>query len=139
MTEEVISIVEFSEDIGEQNPPEPLPVRDYPAQIVSAEVKTSARDTKYAAVGFFINVDDYPADYSVDNGPDGKTIIFRRVGMEDNNQSRYGLKRFLEAIGAPMSTRIDCNDWVGLDATVSVEHDTWEGVTREQIVRVSAA
>jgi len=136
---EVNSIVEFSNNIAEAEAPEPLPAGTYSAQITGAEVKISQRGTKYAAVSFFINVDDFPADFPVENAPDGVVIIFRRAGLEDNPQSRYGLKRFCTAIGAPMSTNIDVNDWVGLEATVEVELDEWEGVERANIVKVEEA
>jgi len=133
------SIIDFSDDISEAEAPEPLPVGSYPARILAAEVKISGKGTKYAATTFYINVDDYPADFPVENAPDGCTIIFRRVGMEDNAQSRFGLKRFLSAIGAPMASRIDCNDWLDLEATVEVDHDEWQGVNRAQITNVSEA
>lgn len=134
-----MSIVEFSDDISTAEAPEPLPVGEYPAQITGAEVKISQRGTKYCAVTFFINVDDYPADFPVENAPDGATIIYRRVGLEDNAQARFGLKKFCESIGAPMATSIDVNDWISLEASVEVDHDEWEGVVRAQIVRVNAA
>lgn len=139
MNDENMSIIEFSEDIGEAEAPEPLPVGEYPATIRAAEVKLSQRGTKYCAVTFVISPDEFPADYPVENAPDGKVIIFRRVGLEDNPQARYMLRNFCEAIGATPSKRIDVNEWMGLDATVNIEHDTYEGVTREQITRVTEA
>lgn len=139
MTDEVMSIVEFSEDISSAEAPEPLPVGDYPAQITGAEVKISQRGTKYAAVTFFINVDDFPADFPIENAPDGVTIIYRRVGLENNPQARFGLKKFLESIGAPMSARIDVNEWISLEASVEVDQSEWEGVNRAEIVRVNPA
>lgn len=139
MTEEAMSIIDFSNDINDAEPPEPLPTGDYVATIQKAEVKISQRDTKYCAVSFYIKVEDYPADFPVENAPDGKTIIYRRVGLEDTQQSRYMLRRFCEAIGAPMSAQIDVNDWMGLEAQVTVDHDEYEGVTRENITRVNPA
>lgn len=137
--EDLGSIVEFSEDIGEAEAPEPLPIGEYPAEIRGAELKTSQRGTRYAAVSFFIKPEDYPADYPSDAAPDGKTVIYRRVSMEDNQRARYMCRLFCEAVGAPMSKQIDVNEWVSLAATISIEHDTFEGVTREQIARVNPA
>lgn len=139
MTDETMSIVEFSEDIAEAEQPEPLPVGEYPAVIKTAEVKLSQRDTKYAAVGFLVSVDDFPADYPQENAPDGKMIVYRRCSLEDNPQARYMLRQFCENIGATPSKRIDVNEWVGLEASIEIEHDEYEGVTREQIRRVNAA
>jgi hypothetical protein len=136
---EMMTIVEFSEDISTAEAPEPLPVGEYPATIRAAEVKLSQRGTRYAAVTFHIAPEEFPADYPSDIAPDGKTIVFRRLSMEDNQQARFGLRRFCESIGAPMSKKVDLSEWVGLDAKIEVEHDTYEGVTREQIVRVNEA
>jgi hypothetical protein len=139
MTEETMTIVEFSEDISEAEAPEPLPVGEYPTSIRAAEVKISQRGTRYAAVTFVITPEEYPADYPIENAPDGKTIIFRRCSLEDNPQSRFMLKNFCEAIGATASKKVDVSEWIGLTAMVEVEHDTYEGVTREQITRVNEA
>lgn len=139
MTDETMSIVEFSEDISEAEAPEPLPVGEYPATIMAAEVKVSQRGTKYAATTFMVSPDEYPADYPADLAPDGKTIIHRRCSLEDNPQARFMLRQFIEAIGATASKKIDVNEWVGLEANIEIEHDEFEGVTREQIKRVNAS
>ena len=138
MTEDTMSIVEFSEDISEAEAPEPLPPGEYAATIRGAEVKVSQRGTKYAAVTFIVAPEEFPADYPVENAPDGKVIIFRRCSMEDNPQARYMLKNFCEAIGATASKRIDVNDWLGLEASIQVENEDYEGIAREQIARVNA-
>lgn len=137
--EEVTSIVEFSTDISEAEQPEPLPAGEYPFTIREAEVKVSQAGKRYCAVSCYISPDDYPADYPAENAPDGKTLIFRRVGLEDTPQSRWGLRKFCQAIGAPMSNRLDVSEWVGLEGVANIEMDTYQGVTREQITRVEAA
>jgi hypothetical protein len=138
MTDQRPSVIEFSEDVSTQEAPQPLPPGDYPATIKHAEVKTSQRETKYAAVTFHISPDAYPADFT-EGDPDGETIIFRRVPMEDTARSRFMLKRFCESIGATPSKRIDVNEWVGLEATVTVQHEEYEGMPRATITRVSPA
>lgn len=138
MSDELDSIVEFTTSIKDQEQPDPLPTGKYTGTIRDVEVKMSQRDTKYAAVAFFIGSDQYPADWK-DGNPDGLTLIYRRVGLEDNANSRFGLKRFLESIGAPMSKKIDTGEWVGMEALLDVEHDTYEDVTRANVVRVSEA
>ena len=139
MSDEVMSIVEFSEDISDAEAPEPLPVGEYAATIEAVEAKRSQRDTLYAAVTFSIKPEEYPADFPLENAPDGKRIVYRRCSLEDNPQARYMLRQFIENIGATPSKRIDVNEWVGLEASIQLDHDEYEGVTREQIVRVNAA
>ena len=136
--EEFSSIVDFSIDLNKQEAPEPLPAGEYTGTIRKAEVKESQRGTMYAAVSFHIDAAQYPADFK-DGSDDGLTLIFRRVGLEDNPQARYGTKRFIESIGAPLSKKIDVNEWVGMEASLDVVLDTYEGVTRAVIDRVRAA
>lgn len=138
MSEEMSSIVEFSIDLNKQEAPEPLPSGKYTGVIRNAEVKESQRGTLYAAVSFHIGADQYPPDFK-DGSDEGITLVYRRVGLEDNPQSRYGAKRFIEAIGAPLSKKIDVSEWVGMEAALDVEHDTYEGVTRAVISRVHPA
>ena len=138
MSDELSSSVEFSVDLKNQDAPEPLPSGKYTGVIRNAEIKESQRGTRYAAVSFHISADQFPADYK-DGSDDGLTLIYRRVGLEDNPQARYGTKRFIEAIGAPLSKSIDVSEWVGMEAALEVEHDTYEGVTRAVVNRVHAA
>jgi hypothetical protein len=138
MSDELSSIVEFSIDLSKQKAPEPLPAGQYLGVIRKAEVRESQRGTLYGAVSFHIGADQFPVDFK-DGSDDGMTLIYRRVGLEDNPQARYGTKRFVEAIGAPLAKKIDVNEWVGMEAALDVVHDTYEGVTRAVIDRVRAA
>jgi hypothetical protein len=138
MPEEALSsITEYSVNLKDQEAPEPLPVGEYTGVIRGAEKKESQRGTMYAAVTFFISSDQFPPDYT-DGNPDGTTMIYRRVGLEDNPQARYGTKRFIEAIGAPLGKKIDCSEWVGSEAALEVKHETYEGIKRAVIDRVRA-
>jgi hypothetical protein len=135
MTDEV-SIVEFSNDIAHAEAPVPLPMRQYPATIRKVEAKVSEKGNRYAAVSFYVSTDDYPADYPTENAPDGTTLIFRRVGLDDNAPTRYRLRKFLETIGAPVSARIDLSSWIGLTATIAIKHEEFEGEPRATIEKV---
>jgi|TARA_R110000822_G_scaffold121725_7_gene255598 hypothetical protein len=136
--EELSSIIEFSVDLKNQEAPEPLPAGSYTGVIRKAEVKESQRGTMYGAISFHIGADQFPADFK-DGPEDGLTLVYRRVGLEDNPQARYGTKRFMESIGAPLSKKVDVNEWVGMESALDVVHDTYEGVTRAVIDRVRAA
>ena len=136
--EELSSIIEFIVDLKNQEAPEPLPAGSYTGVIRKAEVKESQRGTMYGAISFHIGADQFPADFK-DGPEDGLTLVYRRVGLEDNPQARYGTKRFMESIGAPLSKKVDVNEWVGMESALDVVHDTYEGVTRAVIDRVRAA
>ena len=135
--EEQVSIIEFSEDIAQQQAPVPLPARSYPAIVRTVEAKTSQKGNRYASVGFFVAPEAYPADYPTEEAPDGTTLYYQRLSLEDTAPSRYRLRKFCEAIGAPMSKRVDLNEWINLTATINVKHDTYQGETRAQIESVS--
>lgn len=138
MSDELPTIVEFSSDLSKAEAPEPLPAGQYSGVIRGAEVKMSQRGTKYGAVAFHISPEQYPADYT-DGNPDGMTLVYRRVGLEDNPQARYGTRRFIEAIGAPLGKKIDVSEWVGMEATLEIKHEEYEGVNRAIIDRVQEA
>lgn len=136
--EEIGSIVEYSEDVSEQEPPKPLPPGQYEGVIKAVENKRSQKGNLYADVVFHIGPDQFPADYEVENNPEGLSIHLRTTSLEDTPKARYGMRKFLEAIGAKGGKSVDTSEWVGLSARVNVAHGTWEGVTREEIKSVSA-
>jgi hypothetical protein len=131
------SILSFSEDISNAEAPAPLPAGEYTAEIRNAEVKISQKGNKYAAVQFYVPADQYPADF-VDGDPDGITLTYNRVVLEDTVQARHRIRKFCESIGAKTGREINLNDWVGLTATISVKVGEWEGEPRAEIDRVVA-
>jgi hypothetical protein len=134
---EVASIIEYSEDISTAEAPAPLPVGDYPAEIRGAERKEGPK-AAYAAVTFFIAPEAYPADYTEGN-PDGTTLVYRRVPIDDSPAGRHRMRKFCEAIGASTGSKVDLNSWIGLSATVAVDHSEFEGETRAEVKKVVAA
>lgn len=134
---EMESIVEFSSDVSEQDAPKPLPVGDYPASIRGAESATSQSSGKrYAKVQFFIAPEHYPADYT-EGDPDGTTLTYNLVSLEDTPKGRYSVKRFCEAIGAQVpGRRLDLSEWVGLEARLSITHRTYEDQLQANIAKV---
>ncbi len=133
------SIIEFSQDISQQEAPVPLPEGDYTAEIRSAVRKVgNASGKAYAAIQFFISPEQYPADYT-EGDPDGQILTYGRMSLEDTPAARYKVKKTAEAVGAPKpTTKLDLGAWVGLTATVSVTHDEWEGESRAQIAKIVA-
>jgi uncharacterized protein DUF669 len=135
---EPTSLMEFSSDLSTAEAPPPLPVGEYPASIVKAEIKDSAKGNKYLALMFRIEPESYPADF-IDGNPEGETLSYNRVVLQDNPQGRYRMRKFLESVGGTLSTRVDPNELMGLTATVGIVHGKWEGETRAEIAKVLAA
>jgi len=137
--QEAVTILEFSEDIATAEQPDPLPARDYHAEIKAVEVKESSKGNKYFSVQFYISPENYPADYPLENNPDGRVITYNRIMAEDTPNARYRLRKFLEILGVPASKRIDVNDWLGVQVQVTVAHREWQGELREEIASVKEA
>lgn len=133
------SIISFSSSVAEETAPLPLPKGRYIGTIRQVTVKNSQRNTRYAEVLFFIGPDQYPADYT-DGNPDGLTIAYRRVSLEDNKVARWRLRMFCQSIGAAAPQReLNVSDWVSKVASIQVDHDEYEGTVRPNITGVSAA
>jgi len=137
---EVPSIIEFSEDISKAEAPVPLPVGEYPFEIRKAEGKVAATTgNKYAAVTLFVSADNYPADY-VDGNPDGETLIYRGISLEDTPRARHNIRKFMEAIGAPIKgAKVDMNSWIGLTGVAGVAHEAYEGEDRAVVKSINPA
>lgn len=138
MTDE--NILSFSEDISAAEAPEPLPVGEYPATINGAEVKTSqSSGNRYLDLTLFIAPDDFPADYPIENNPDGASIHYRRCVVEDTPRARFNVRRLCEAAGVVASKNLNVNDFVGQQVRVKIAHDEYNGMPREDITEVMAS
>ena len=138
MSDEIRSLIEYNDDLSNAEAPVPLPTGTYVGEVRGAEVKDSSKGSKYVSVTFHINSDDYPPDYT-EGDPDGTILTYNRISPENTTRARFAMKRFCEALGAPMGRTIDLNDWLGKSALLEVTHDTYEGITRAQIKSVKPA
>lgn len=136
MSEELNSIIEFDEDLSNVEAPKPLPSGTYDAVIESAETMTSNSGKPMIKVIFNISADQYPADY-VDGNPEG-TKLTQYLLADNSSRSKFALKRFILAIGAPLSNKIDVTTFIGLPAKVEVGNRMWQDVEVANIVRVIA-
>lgn len=132
------SIIEYASDLAEAEAPVPLPPGDYPAEVRAAEIKTSAKGNRYVEVTFYIAPEAYPADYTEGN-QDGMPLQYGRLSPGGDQRSRWGMKKFCEAIGAELGRTLDLNDWMGKSAIVRVVNEEFEGEQRAKIKSVVAA
>ena len=133
------SIFEFSQDVDTAVAPSPLPVGTYPAEIVRAEIKTSANTgNQYLALAFRISPDSYPVDF-VDGDPDGETLPYNRLVLEDSIKGRWRVKRLADAIGFTVKGALDPNEMIGLTANVVIGQSEFEGENRAEIQKIVAA
>lgn len=135
---EMSSIIEFDTDLSNVEAPKPLPAGTYDAVIQTAELMMSKGDEPkpMIKVTYNISADQYPADY-VDGNPNGTTLT--QFFMADNSvRSKFALKRFLLAIGAPISNKVDTTTLIGLAARIEVGSQIWQGMETARVNRVVA-
>lgn len=120
-SEELDSVIEFSQPIDEQEAPKPLPRGEYVAEITKAVAKKSGKTgSNFAEILFKVSPDRYPHDYK---GPEGGTTVRCMKMLSDNDWSRYELKKLYEAVGLKLpKTRIDLQDLLGREAVIEVAH-----------------
>jgi hypothetical protein len=130
-------IIELSQDIADTPEPVLMPPGWYLAQIESVEIRPNQAGTgRYYSTVFRVPTEKFPADYEVDNYPDGLPLYYNlvRVPRDGDRKSISNLRKFLEQIGMPTNiSTIDPNEWIGRTAKVKVVHHTYQGQTREQI------
>ncbi|MBR6515409.1 MAG: hypothetical protein IKT40_00990 [Bacilli bacterium] len=137
MTDNVLSsVIEFDEDLNNVEAPKPLPMGLYDAVVQSVEPMMSKSERLMAKVTFSVSADQYPADYT-DGNPNGTTLT-QYIFLDNSQRSKFALKRFCQAIGAPLSNSVDITTWVGLPARIEVINEPWEGNLQARIKRVVA-
>jgi signal recognition particle subunit SEC65 len=120
---------------------EPLPASEYPAEVRSAEKRISDKGNEYYYVVFNIHPDDFPADYAVENAPEGMNLVFARLQVPTaaNRRSITAIKNWYRALGLSLSTNvINPGEWEGKRAKLVVDKSEYNGETRNGIKSVEA-
>lgn len=119
------SVIEFDEDLNNVEAPKPLPAGQYAATILSAEpIMSKNGEHKMAKVTWSIPAEEYPADYT-DGNPAG-TQLTHYLMLDNTARAKFSLKRFIQAIGAPLSNTVDLTTWLGLSARIEVTNEPFE-------------
>jgi hypothetical protein len=134
-----MSIMDFGQDLSTQEAPPLLPAGPYPAEIIGAQERQSKSSGQpFIDITFRIHSESYPADFT-EGDPDGIELHYMRLQSDwTKAQNRWRMKRFLERVGAPLTTQVDLNDLVGRTATVEVSHGEWNEEAQLQINRILA-
>lgn len=141
MASENINIIELDQNLEDFEDFEPLPARDYVAELRKAETRISEKGNEYFYVTFNIHPEDFPADYDVANAPEGLNLIYSRL-MAVNPQDRRSvtaMKKFYKALGMSLKTpTIDCSTWEGKKAKLIVGREEYNGELRNAIKSIEA-
>lgn len=137
MPNDVPSIIEYSKSLADQEQPQPLPAREYRMSVRGAaghRSKQSGKDN--VKLTFFVSPDQYPVDY-IDGNPDGTTLDLYR-STEDTPMARWMMRQTLEALGMPLSKRLEVNEFIGRECIGTVEHEQFEGRMNARIKAIRA-
>lgn len=126
-THDLPSVIHFSENIADAQPPKPLPVGTYRASVkMAAQGPSKSSGKRTLTITLHVTPDQYPADYSEDGNPDGSILMYY-VSVEDTPQGRFNTRKVCEVFGVPMSRDIDASAFMGRECYVKVFHDPYEG------------
>lgn len=138
VAEEIPSIIEFSEDVDTQEAPSPLPAGVFIGEIQEATVQKSKAGKLYCKTVWLIGSDQYPADF-VDGPDEGVLLMYFRAPLEDNAGARSSLRRFCEAVGYTVKKHFDASELLGLQARLTIVHDSYNGTRRASIKELASA
>lgn len=136
------NILEYSVDISDAERPPVLPIGEYRATITGVEKKMGKDSGRpYLNVKYVISSDDMPPDYVESLGvAQDKTVFGMVFGAGDTPGDRYNMKQFCKATGAPMSNRINPQEFINREVKVQIEHQKdLEGNPQERVRRAIAA
>lgn len=118
-----------------------LPKGSYPGECTVAERRISDSGNEYFYTMWKIDPSDYPADYDVENAPEGTILNYSRVQVPTANDRRSitNVKKLMRAMGLSLSTAtIDCEAWVGQKATLVVGKQKFNGEDRSSILSIES-
>lgn len=139
MSEE--SIVELDMNLADYDDFEPLPAGEYPATVTLSEMRTSDKGNDYYYLTFQVHPDDYPADYPVENAPEGTNLVYARVQKPDprNRRSITNVKNLMRALGCDIKVSvINPGEWEGKKAKLVLKKDNFNGMPNNSIVSIEA-
>jgi hypothetical protein len=137
--DEVGSIVEYSESIADTEKPALIAKGKYEGELREVTVEVGKeKGRRYFAEVWVIPPEAFPADYDLANAPDGLVLSYNRTSAEDNQKSRFRLKEHFKALGLkPPGRQVDTGSMIGARAMLEIDYDTYEGVEREIIRRIT--
>lgn len=135
--EDNLDILELDQNLDDIEEPDLLPQGWYVGEVQGVEIRDNQKGTgKYYAIQFTIPTDNFPANYDVENWPEGCQLYYNlvRVPRAGDRRSYTSVKKLMQSLGLSLSTnRIEPNTWIGRPAKLKVIHNEYQGITRESI------
>jgi len=141
-TETEADITQLERNLEEFEDFEPLPAGNYIATIAEVDKRVSENNNEYYYVVFEIPTEAYPADYDVENNPEGTKLVYSRLQALDmtNRRSITAMKKWYRALGLSLATStIDHNQWEGNQVKLNLKMGEWQGEKRPEIAAIDNA
>lgn len=135
------SILDLDMNLDQYEDFEALPAGSYPATITQAELRISDKGNEFFYVVFTVHPDDYPADYAVENAPEGTKLTYARMQKPDskNRRSITAVKKFMNNLGMSLATStINPGEWEGKKAKLTLKRGEFNGSPTNEIVAIEA-
>lgn len=136
------SIIEYSINLQDQERPPILPIGEYAAEVVGFEKKISQTSGRpYFNVKVSVSADNQPADFVEALGTQGPINMFAIVmGAADNQQDRFTMRLFCEALRVPLSDKFLPTDFLNKECRVQVRHGKHlDGSPKPEVARIIRA
>jgi len=121
---------------------DPLPAGPYRAELREVEIRHSEKQPNgYLYMVFRIDHSDYPADYDVENNPEGTKVTYARVQLPDPNNRRTvkPFKQALNALGLELvGNEFNTSEWIGKEVQLLLNLQEYQGSPTNNVDSVRA-
>lgn len=127
-------ILEFSTNIADAEAPPQLPAGTYPALCVASTAGQSKSGNPMLTLQFKINKANFPADFESDQD---EVTLSTYPTTRDTTADKWRLKNLCQAMGVPMSNKLDPNDFVMKECRLETNlRPGLDGTPQANIVKV---
>jgi hypothetical protein len=136
-----MSIIELGTSLGEMKEYQALPDGLYDGELQVAELKTNEKNPNgFFSLQFRISPEDFPADYDVDNAPEGVLVTYGYLAIPDGKSRKNvaAFKKVAKAFGeTDKSASIDPENWIGKKVQLMLKRGEYLGSEINRIEAIS--
>lgn len=103
----------FDSSLEDATAPEPLPAGEYLGRVTQMKKTIGRLNGKpQAAMTVIFDPDQFPADYPIENAPDGKVMVYYSKDLSKDKNGKWNARQLAEAFGAPLGNKISPDDYL---------------------------
>ena len=136
-----MSVIELVMNLDEMEEYEPLPNGLYRGTIRQVEEKRSEKvPNGYFNIQIIVPTDEFPADYDIENNPEGVLLSYARVQIPDpkNRRSVGPFKNLMRVLGLEIGTTIDPDEWIDKEVLVEVTQQVYNDQLVNNVASISS-